>query len=101
VLTQPYREIFYHKQGICTDPICSGESGLLLLSFHQGQEIIHLDEWWGKQVSLDFIFFERAEMEAYLRAAGLEIEDSLERPPYVEAVETQTRRVYIFARKSL
>src|SRR5947209_13317409 len=75
-------------------------NGLLLLSFHQGQEIIHLDEWWGEQVWLDFIFFERSEMEAYLRAAGFEIEDSLERPPYAEVVETQTWRVYIFARKS-
>lgn len=73
--------------------------GLLLLSFHQGQEIIHFDEWWGKQVSLDFIFFERSEMEAYLRAAGFAIEDTLERPPYAEDVEAQTRRVYIFARK--
>ena len=73
--------------------------GLLLLAFHQGHEIVHLDEWWGKQVSLDFIFFERAEMEAYLRSAGFEIEDMLERPPYPEGVEAQTRRVYIFARR--
>ena|SRR5579864_1196412 len=73
--------------------------GLLLLAFHQGHEIVHLDEWWGKQVSLDFIFFERSEMEGYLSAAGFEIEESLERSPYAEGVETQTRRVYIFARK--
>jgi len=73
-------------------------NGLLLLSFHQGQESIHLDEWWGKKVSLDFHFFERSEMEAYLRAAGFEIEDSIERPPY-EDVEVQTHRTYIFARK--
>ncbi len=73
-------------------------NGLLLLSFHQGQESIHLDEWWGKKVSLDFHFFERSEMEGYLRAAGFEIEDSIERPPY-EDVEVQTHRTYIFARK--
>lgn len=66
---------------------------------YHAAEIVHLDEWWGKQVSLDFIFFERAEMEAYLRIAGFEIEDILERPPYPEGVEVQTRRVYIFARK--
>ncbi len=70
-----------------------------LLAFHQGHESVHLEEWWGKQVSLDFIFFEKPEMEAYLRTAGFEIEDSLERPPYAEGVEAQTRRVYIFARK--
>src|SRR6266568_772310 len=73
-------------------------NGLLLLAFHQGQETVHLEEWWGKKVSIDFIFFQRAEMEGYLRTAGFEIEDSLERPPY-EGVEVQTQRVYIFARK--
>ena len=72
--------------------------GLLLLSFHQGQEIRHLDEWWGKKVSLDFIFFQRSEMETYLRTAGFEIEDTIERPPYAD-VEVLTQRAYIFARK--
>jgi len=75
-------------------------NGLLLLSFHQGQEIIHVDEWWGEKVALDFVFFQPEEMEACLRAAGFEIEDSIERPPY-EGFEVQTRRVYIFARKPL
>ena len=73
-------------------------NGLLLLSFHQGQEVIHMDEWWGEKVALDFVFFQRSEMEDYLRAAGFEIEDTIERPPY-EGVEVQTQRVYIFARK--
>jgi len=73
-------------------------NGLLLLAFHQGQETIHLDEWWGKKVSLDFNFFQRSEMETYLRIAGFEIEDNIERPPY-EGVEVQTHRAYIFARK--
>jgi SAM-dependent methyltransferase len=72
--------------------------GLLLLSFHIGQEIRHFDEWWGKQVSVDFIFFETAEMESYLRAAGFAIEQSIEREPY-EGVEVATQRAYIFARK--
>ena len=74
-------------------------NGLLLLSFHQGQEVIRLDEWWGEKVALDFVFFQRSEMEDYLRAAGFELEDTIERPPY-EGVEVQTQRVYIFARKS-
>ncbi len=73
-------------------------NGLLLLSFHQGQEVIHLDEWWEKKVSLDFIFFQRPEMEAYLRAAGFAIEESIERQPF-EGIEVQTQRAYVFARK--
>lgn len=73
-------------------------NGLLLLAFHKGQEVRHLDEWWGKQVSLDGVFFEREEMEGYLREAGFGIEESIERSPYV-GVEVETQRVYIFARK--
>jgi SAM-dependent methyltransferase len=73
--------------------------GLLLLTFHIGRQIKHLDEWWGKEVSLDFIFFESEEMKGYLRAAGFELEEVIEREPYPAEVEVQTRRAYIFARK--
>ena len=72
--------------------------GILLLAFHVGDEVIHLDEWWGKQVSIDGIFFQPDEMQGYLRAAGFEVEETIERPPY-EEVEYQSRRAYIFARK--
>ena len=72
--------------------------GLLLLAFHLGQEVRHLDDWWGEQVRLDFIFFTREEMENYLNQAGFEIEESVERDPNV-TVEVETRRAYIFARK--
>lgn len=72
--------------------------GVLLLSFHIGDEVIHLDEWWGKPVSVDFTFLERDEMEGYLRAAGFVLEDVVERLPYPE-IEYQSRRAYIFARK--
>ena len=72
--------------------------GVLLLTFHIGREIIHRDEWWGKEVALDFIFFEREEMKDYLKAAGFELEEVLERDPYPE-VEYPSRRAYIFARK--
>jgi SAM-dependent methyltransferase len=73
--------------------------GVLLLTFHLGQEIIHRDEWWGKAVSLDFIFFEREEMKGYLTAAGFELQEAIERDPYCEDVEHQSRRAYIFAQK--
>lgn len=72
--------------------------GVLLLTFHLGQEIIHRDEWWGKEVSVDFIFFEREEMKGYLNAAGFELEEVIERDPYME-VEYPSRRAYVFARK--
>lgn len=72
--------------------------GVLLLTFHIGQEIIHRDEWWGKEVSLDFIFFEREEMKGYLSLAGFELNEVIERDPYPD-VEYQSRRAYIFAQK--
>lgn len=73
--------------------------GVLLLAFHIGQEIKHLDEWWGKEVSVDFLFFETEEMKSYLTAAGFGLEEVIERDPYPEAVEYQSRRAYIFAKK--
>ena len=75
--------------------------GVLLIAFHLGQEIIHRDEWWGKEVSLDFIFFEREEMKGYLKKAGFELQEVIERDPYAEDVEHQSRRAYIFAQKAL
>jgi len=72
--------------------------GLLLLSFHIGDDTIHLDEWWGHQVCMDFFFFQSAEMESYLKSAGFEIEEIIEREPYAD-VEHQSRRSYIFARR--
>jgi SAM-dependent methyltransferase len=72
--------------------------GVLLLTFHIGQDIIHRDEWWGKEVSLDFIFFETEEMKAYLKTAGFKLEEVIERDPYPD-VEYPSRRAYIFAGK--
>ncbi|HEX9941171.1 MAG TPA: class I SAM-dependent methyltransferase [Thermoanaerobaculia bacterium] len=73
-------------------------AGVLLLTFHVGQQIIHREEWWEKRVSVDFIFFKTEEMKGYLREAGFELEEVIERDPYPE-VEYQSRRAYIFARK--
>lgn len=73
--------------------------GVLLLAFHIGREVKHLDEWWGKEVSLDFLFYETEEVKGQLAAAGFVLEEVIERDPYPEAVEYQSRRAYIFARK--
>jgi SAM-dependent methyltransferase len=48
---------------------------LLLLAFHLGDDVLHRDEMWGVQVSLDFYFFGSDEMAEYLRAAGFEIDE--------------------------
>ncbi len=72
--------------------------GLLLLTFHIGEDTIHLDEWWSQKVSVDFFFFRSDEMAGYLGAAGFEIEEIIEREPYPE-VEHPSRRSYVFARR--
>jgi SAM-dependent methyltransferase len=74
--------------------------GLLLAAFHIGDETVHLDEWWGHTVSVDFQFFRPDEMESRLREAGFVIEQTIERDPYPD-VEHQSRRCYIFARRPL
>lgn len=72
--------------------------GLLLITFHLGDEILHFDELWGVKVGLDFHLFRSEEVANSLRAAGFLIEQVIERDPYPQ-VEAQTRRAYIFARK--
>ncbi len=72
--------------------------GVLLVTFHIGDEIKHVEEWWEKSVSLDFAFYQPAEMESWLKEAGYELEETLVREPNPD-VEVATRRAYVFARK--
>jgi SAM-dependent methyltransferase len=74
-------------------------AGTLLVTFHLGRETLHKDEFFGQEVSIDFHFFESAEMKERLAAAGFDIEEAVERDPYSPEVEYQSRRAYIFARK--
>lgn len=71
--------------------------GSLLMTFHIGSEVRHLDTWYEKPVNLDFLFFETDEMTGWLQAAGFVLDEVIERSPYPE--EVATRRAYIFARK--
>jgi SAM-dependent methyltransferase len=73
--------------------------GLLLLAFHTGDETLREDELWGKKISMDFFLFQPLEIRQYLQAAGLVVEEIIERDPYPPEVEYQSRRAYIFARK--
>src|SRR5262249_44311389 len=73
--------------------------GLLLLAFHIGDETLHPNELWGQSISMDFFLFQPPDIQRYLQAAGLAIEEVLEREPYAPDVEYQSRRAYIFARK--
>ncbi len=72
--------------------------GLLFLAFHMGEEKVHLDDWWGQPVNLDFHFLRPEEIQDCLRAVGFEVEEIVEREPY-RGAEHESRRAYIFARK--
>ncbi|MEU6374937.1 class I SAM-dependent methyltransferase [Streptomyces sp. NPDC046909] len=74
-------------------------SGLLLLSFHIGEEIRHVDEWWGHDVDVDFRFLDPTRIAEQLEAAGFTVEMRLERTHYPHEVET--RRAYLLARRAV
>jgi ubiquinone/menaquinone biosynthesis C-methylase UbiE len=73
--------------------------GLLLLAFHIGDETLQPVALWGRPVSMDFYFFPPHAIQRDLEAAGLTVEELIERKPYAPEVEHQSRRAYIFARK--
>ena len=73
--------------------------GLLLLAFHIGGEPLEVNELWGGPISMNFFLFQPAAIGQMLEAAGLDIEETIEREPYAPEVEHQSRRAYIFARK--
>lgn len=100
-IAAPYSIIHIHRDDIISVLRELGRvlvpGGRLYLSFHIGDEVRHLDDWWEKPVDLDFVFFQVAEMEGNLRTAGFTEIETDERDPYPE-VEVQTRRAYLFAR---
>ena len=74
--------------------------GQLLLAFHLGEDVAQLeDDIWGCGVSLEFTFFRASTILGYMREAGFEIDEVIERDPYSPDVEYQSRRAYIFAHK--
>jgi SAM-dependent methyltransferase len=72
--------------------------GVLLVTFHIGDETLHLEEWMDTPVNVDFFYYQPEQMEAWLREAGFEHEATLVREPNPE-VEVATRRAYVFSRK--
>ncbi len=74
--------------------------GRLLLAFHIGDDQAHTEEnVWGLGVTLQTNLFRVNTIEGYLRQAGFEMDEIMERDPYAPEVEYQSRRAYIFAHK--
>ncbi len=68
-----------------------------LVGFHLGDERIHVEEWLGARVGLDWRFFPMATVAGALQAAGLAVEAKVERAAYPD--EYPTPRGYVMARK--
>jgi SAM-dependent methyltransferase len=72
--------------------------GYVLVAFHVGDEVRHVDELLGSPVDMDFVFFQPDDVIARFEAAGLEVQETTLRYPYPD-VEVATRRAYILARR--
>jgi SAM-dependent methyltransferase len=72
--------------------------GILLVAFHIGDEVKHVEELWEIRVDLDFAYYQPDEMEGWFKEAGFDLEETQVREPNPE-VEVATRRAYLFARK--
>ena len=72
--------------------------GRLLLAFHIGEGSVHVEEFLGRRVAMDFMFFMPTQVAAELEVAGFVVDEVVERDPYPE-VEYPSRRAYLFARR--
>ena len=72
--------------------------GLFLLAFHIGEETLHLDEFLGRPIDVDFMLFTTEFISGCLHNAGFRDLDISEREPLPD-VEYESRRAYIFSRK--
>lgn len=72
--------------------------GMFLFTYHIGEETIHLDEFLGKKVDIDFMFFTTDFIFSCLKDSGFEKIEIIEREPYPR-VEYKSRRAYVFATK--
>ena len=87
------------QTALCSVSRCLCPNGLMFVAFHVGTGEFHIDELWGRSVSLDFTFFGVDEMQGYMQKAGCALEWVVEREPY-RGVEYPTRRAYILGRKA-
>ena len=72
--------------------------GILLFTYHLGEETIHIEEFLGKKVDIDFMFFTTHFIFSCLKDSGFEKIEIIEREPY-PGVEYESRRAYVFSKK--
>ncbi|MFC1580279.1 class I SAM-dependent DNA methyltransferase [Thermodesulfobacteriota bacterium] len=72
--------------------------GIFLLTYHIGEDTIHLEEFLGKKAGIAFMFFTTDFISGCLNKCGFEKIEIIEREPY-PGVEYESRRAYAFAKK--
>lgn len=72
--------------------------GLFLLTYHLGDETIHVKEFLGKEIDIDFMLFPTDFIRGCLDDSGFKEIEIIEREPYAD-VEYESRRAYVFAIK--
>jgi ubiquinone/menaquinone biosynthesis C-methylase UbiE len=72
--------------------------GIFLFTYHIGEEKIRLEEFLGKEVDTDFMFFTTDFISSCLKNSGFKKIEIIERDPY-PGVEYESRRAYVFAKK--
>ncbi len=72
--------------------------GLFLFTYHIGEDTICIEEFLGKKVDIDFMFFTTDFIYNCLKKIGFKKIEIIEREPY-PGVEYESRRAYVFAKK--
>ncbi len=74
--------------------------GILLLTYHIGNDTAHVEAFLGKRVAIDFMFFPAAFVRNSLETCGFRIIEIIARAPY-PGVEYQSRRGYVWAQRPI
>lgn len=72
--------------------------GICLLTYHVGDETLHIKDFKGIKVDIDFMLFTSDFVSDCLRKTGFERVEITERDPY-PGIEYESRRAYVFTLK--
>jgi ubiquinone/menaquinone biosynthesis C-methylase UbiE len=89
-VAKAFREIFRVLQ----------PGGIFLFTYHIGDKTIHIEEFLGRKIDVDLMFFTADFIFKCLKGVGFEKIEIIEREPYPD-VEYQSRRAYVFASRPI
>jgi SAM-dependent methyltransferase len=73
--------------------------GQFLFSYHVGDETVHFDKAYDKDIDVDLYYFQTERIIQLLHDSGFEVIDAVERFPYKD--EYQSKRGYMWVRKPI